>query len=291
MNFIKRFYKHILISLTALILGYGVLRLIAYKYVQPDEIGIWMTNGGYNGMSDYQVWHGSFPFDFTPATKSFILPGNPWTIDLPASTVLSKQNGKWEVDPSYTFSVNRELAPKVCHKYNSYLSEGKDSFLQDVGDHFLTKIVTNTYVELLGTNKDTFMMNDKMLIAQMIEDSVRVRFLRLGFNLENFVTGITPPKSILDTKEAENKATQAVFTAKAQTIEANATAAVKLATANADAEAMLVGARAAAEALRLQQQQLSPLMIQKLWIDRWDGALPYMQTGSNTSMLMQMPKQ
>ena len=31
-----------------------------------------------------------------------------------------------------------------------------------------------------------------------------VSFKRLGFNLENFVTGITPPKSILETNQAKN---------------------------------------------------------------------------------------
>ena len=129
----NKYFKIGLIAVLSLALIYGCVRLYAYKYVQPDEIGIWMTNGGYNGVGDYQVWQGSFPFDMTPATKSFILPGNPWTIDLPLRQVLSKENGKWEVDPSMTFSIIRKDAPVVCHMFNSYLSEGKDSFLADVG--------------------------------------------------------------------------------------------------------------------------------------------------------------
>lgn len=285
-------FKFFGVIILIIALAYGILRAVAYKYVQPDEIGIWMTNGGYNGIQDYQVWQGSFPFDVSPATKPFILPGNPWTIDLPIREVLSKENGRWMVDPSMTFSIIRRDGPVVCHMFNSYLSDGKDSFLADVGEHFLVPIVNNTYVEIIGKNRDTLMMNDKMGIAQVIEDSIKARFGRLGFQLNNFVTGVKPPESILKTKEAENASIQAVFTSRAKTIESEANAKVMVANAKAEAEAMLVAERANAEATRLKQQaaaiSLNPLMIQKMWIDKWNGELPYYQAG-NTSNLMQMP--
>lgn len=287
----NRITKILLISGLVLASLYGAMRLVAYQYVQPDEIGVWMTNGGYDGVSDYQVWQGSFPFDFSPATKSFILPGNPWTIDMPLREVLSKENGRWNVDPSMTFSVIRKDAPVVCHMFNSYLSEGKDSFLVDVGQHFLVPIVNNTYVEIIGKNRDTLMMNDKMGIAQVIEDSIRVRFARLGFQLNNFVTGVKPPQSILKTKEAENASIQAVFTARALTVEANANAQVKIAQANADAQAMLIEARAASEAVRLRQVVLTDAVLREMWIDKWDGSLPTYITGQQSSMMLGVPKQ
>lgn len=285
----NKILKIVLIIAAYLAIGYGIIRLLAYKYVQPDEIGIWMTNGGYNGIQDYQVWHGSFPFDFSPATKSFILPGNPWTIDMPAIQVLSKENGKWDVNPSMTFSIIRKDAPVVCHMFNSYLSEGKDSFLADVGQHFLVPIINNTYVEIIGKNRDTLMMNDKMGIAQLIEDSIKVRFQRLGFQLNNFVTGVTPPQSILKTKEAENASIQAVFTAKAKTIEAEANAKVMIANARASAEAMLVTSRAEAEALQNRRVAVTPLLLQEWWIDKWDGKLPTYITGAQAGMMLGFP--
>lgn len=286
----NRILKISLISILSVILLYGVVRLVAYKYVQPDEIGIWMTNGGYNGIQDYQVWTGSIPFDLSPATRSFILPGNPWTVDLPVRQVLSKENGKWTVDPKMTYSIIRERAPYVTHRYSSYLAEGKDSFLVDIGQHFLIPIIDNTYVEIIGKNRDTLMMNDKMGIAQVIEDSIKARFLRLGFQLDNFVTGVTPPKSILDTKEAENTSIQAVFTAKAETIKANAEAAVLIARARASAEAMLVTSRAEAEALQNRRVAVTPMLLQEWWIDKWDGKLPTYITGAQAGMMLGVPK-
>ena len=282
--------KFFLTSLVILLIGYFLLRSIMYKYIQPNEVGVWMTNGGMNGASDYQVWQGHFPIDINPLTKGFILPAQPWTVDLPPRVVLSKENGEWSVDPSFTFSIDRTQAPLVCWRYNSYLAAGQEKFLENVGEHILTPLVNNVFIEFLGSNRDTFMMSEKMVVAKAVEDSVKSLFKRHGFLIDNFVSGITPPQSILATNRAKNEALQAVYKAKADVENANAQALVKVATAKADAEAMLVTARAEAEAVRLKTQVITPFTIQQAWIDKWDGALPVYSTGGNTSMLMQIPK-
>lgn len=274
-----------IITLIVLIVAYFSVRVVLYKYIQPNEVGVWMTNGGMNGQSDYTVWQGHFPVDFNPLTKSFILPAQPWTVDLPARTVLSKENGEWSVDPSFTFSVDRLQAPFVCWKYNSYLAAGQEKFLENVGEHILTPLVNNVFIEILGSNRDTFMMNEKMIVARIIEDSVTSIFKRHGFVINNFVTGVTPPATILETNRAKNQALQAVYKAKADVENANAQALVKVATAKADAEAMLVTAKAESEAVRLRQQVLTPLMIQQMWIEKWDGSLPTYQGGNSPVML------
>ena len=262
-----------------------IIRFTMYRYIQPNEVGVWMTNGGMHGIKDYEVWQGHFPIDFNPLTKSFILPAQPWTVDLPPKVVLSKENGEWSVDPSFTFSVDRNQAPFVCWKFNSYVPLGEEKFLESIGEHILTPLVNNVFIEVLGSNRDTFMMAEKMVVAKVIEDSVQSIFKRNGFVLTNFVTGITPPKSILETNRAKNEALQAVYKAKADVENANAQALVKVATAKANAEAMLVTAKAEAEAVRLKQQVLSPLMIQQMWIETWDGKLPtYM--GNSSPMIM-----
>lgn len=266
--------KVAIVGLIIIGLSWLIVKFAMYKYIQPNEVGIWMTNGGMNGQSDYQVWQGHFPVDINPLTKGFILPAQPWTVDLPEKVILSKENGEWTIDPSFTFSVDRSQAPFVCWKYNSYIAAGQDKFLENIGEHILTPVVNNVFVEFIGLNRDTFMMSEKITVAKAIEDSVAVAFKRHGFILTNFVTGITPPKSILETNRAKNEALQAVYKAKADTENANAQAQVKVATARADAEAMLVTARAHAEATRLQQQVLTPLMIQQMWIEKWNGALP-----------------
>ncbi len=274
---------------TLIIIGYLILRIFFWQYIKPNEVGVWMTNGGNNGVKDYKTWQGYFPVDFNPLTKGFILPAQPHTVDLPVKTIYSKENGEWTIDPSFTFSIDREQAPFVCWKYNSYIVENNDrKFLESIGTYILTPIVNNVFVETIGRLRDTVLMNDKLQVQKMLEDSVAVQFKRVGFIKENFVTGITPPKTILETNRAKNNSLQAVYKAEADVAQANAQAAVELATAKAEAEAMIVRAKAQAEATKLQEQSLTPLMIQQMWIDKWDGRLPEYVTGNNT-MMMQIP--
>ena len=67
---------------------------------------------------------------------------------------------------------------------------------------------------------------------------------------------------------AENKVKQAEAEAK-----------IKVATAEGNAQAMLTTAKAEAEANKMKQATLTSLLLQQLWIEKWDGKLPvYGQT-------------
>lgn len=44
--------------------------------------------------------------------------------------------------------------------------------------------------------------------------------------------------------------------------------------AEAEAKKLVVAAEAEAEANRLRTQALTPQVLEKMWIDKWDGTLP-----------------
>lgn len=278
--------KILSVSLFVILISWGFLRVVLYKYIQPNEVGVWMTNGGMNGESDYQVWTGHFPIDINPLTKGFTIPAQPWTIDLPERTVLSQQNGEWTVDPSFTFRVDRNMAPMVCFRNNNLLKGGDDEkFLKAVGEHLLTIIVNDVINDIIGLRKDTILLTNKIQITKMFEDSVRVKFARNGYICESFTSGLTPPKDIIATNRAKNFSQQAVYTAQADVIRAKADAEVNIAKAEASAKVKLIEAQAEATSTRLKEQALTPLMIQQMWIDKWDGALPTYQMGPTPMML------
>lgn len=56
----------------------------------------------------------------------------------------------------------------------------------------------------------------------------------------------------------------------------------ELETTKVEAEKSIVAAQAQAEAQRLQQQTLTPELLQKYAIDKWDGKLPTTQAGAST---------
>lgn len=59
--------------------------------------------------------------------------------------------------------------------------------------------------------------------------------------------------------------------------------------AQKDAEAAINKAQGEAQAQRLQQQTLTPEILQKMWIQQWNGILPVYMIGGDTSTLLQLP--
>lgn len=60
--------------------------------------------------------------------------------------------------------------------------------------------------------------------------------------------------------------------------------------AEAQAKKLLVAAQAEAEANRLKQQALTPQILEKMWIEKWDGTVPTVMSGGNTSTFLDLSK-
>jgi hypothetical protein len=58
-----------------------------------------------------------------------------------------------------------------------------------------------------------------------------------------------------------------------------------VATAEGNAQAMLATAKAEAESYRLKQSAITPMLLQQMWIEKWNGAMPTTQLGSGTNMM------
>lgn len=111
----------------------------------------------------------------------------------------------------------------------------------------------------------------------------------IGFNPE-FIKAIEQRKTNEQTalsKEAEvaikqNEAKIAIAVAEGQ-------AETQKRLADSEAYQKLTYAKAEAEALRLKSQELTPLMVQQGYVDKWNGVLPSYTFGQQPNFLMQMP--
>lgn len=84
-----------------------------------------------------------------------------------------------------------------------------------------------------------------------------------NFQLEQLTSGLKYPQTIVDAVDAKNKAVQEAM--KVQN---------EVEVAKAEAEKLLVAARAEKEANLLREQALTPAILEKMWIEKWDGKLP-----------------
>ena len=64
----------------------------------------------------------------------------------------------------------------------------------------------------------------------------------------------------------------------------------EVAVKKAEAEKMLVQARAEREANELKSASLTPAILKKMWIEKWDGSVPQVVTGGSNSTFIDISK-
>lgn len=86
--------------------------------------------------------------------------------------------------------------------------------------------------------------------------------------------------------ENQQKVAQAEADAQVRVVSANADAEAKLVAANAEAEAKLISAKAESEANKLLDQSLTEKVLREMYIKKWNGSMPEVVAGSESSGIM-----
>jgi regulator of protease activity HflC (stomatin/prohibitin superfamily) len=189
----------------------------------------------------------------------------------------SKDGSEFHVSPIVNYSVQRDKVPAIFAKYRRSLESIEEGFLKTtIYDAF--RMTANSYTaEELISNRQTF---ETKVRAKLDTD-----LLREGFLISQLTSNLGYPETFKKAIEAKNNAVQTALTAENQVKTAEAQAKIKVATAEGNAQAMLTQAKAEAEANRVKQSTLTPMLLQQMWIEKWNGALPTTQLGAGTNML------
>jgi regulator of protease activity HflC (stomatin/prohibitin superfamily) len=180
--------------------------------------------------------------------------------------VNSKDGSEFHVSPIVNYSVKREKVPTIFAKYRRSLEQIEEGFLKTaVYDAF--RLATNKYTaDELISNRAQFEIEVRRLLEGQL--------LNEGFVVNQFTSNLIYPESFKNAINAKNNAVQAALMAENKVKQAEAEAKIKVATAEGNAQAMLTTAKAESEANKMKQATLTSLLLQQLWIEKWDGKLP-----------------
>lgn len=177
------------------------------------------------------------------------------TVDYEPFTINAKDGSEFTIDPNVNLKITDGKAPQVFRKYRKEL---KDVINGPIFKH----IKDACRIEINKFTTDEIVSN-----REAVENAIEKRFVQLiskeGFELDQFTSGLTYPKSIVEAVNAKNRAIQLAQKAENE---------VKV--AEAEAKKLVVAAEAEAEANKLRTQALTPQVLEKAWIDKWDGKLP-----------------
>jgi len=105
------------------------------------------------------------------------------------------------------------------------------------------------------------------------------------FNVSQLRTNIVPPDALQESIINKTKAIQQAEASEQQALAAIAEGKRKVAVARADSAETIINAQAAALAIKIKQNQLSPLYIEYIKAQNWDGKLPTTMAGSSGTFL------
>jgi len=275
---LKTFKKTVkFVGIFILLIVVWFIQPITYENIDAGNTGIKINlYGSDRGVDNItivsgRVWYNSW------TTKIIEFPTFTQNVDYEPFVVTTKDAAEFKVDPKLNYHVNPALVPQIYRQFRKPLNEIEQQFLRNtLYDAY--RIVANDF------SSDSVMSN-RARFESNIEKVLTIRLAKDGFIYDQLTSAITPPESLRQMINAKNESIQARLKADNEAKQAESEAKVKIAKANGDASALLVKAKAESEANRLRQQTLTPLLLQKQWIEKWDGTLPTTNAGNQPLML------
>ncbi len=204
----------------------------------------------------------------------------------------SKEGMEIYSDVSLSYAIEPRRVPDFYVKYRvSDLDVFTHGILRDIVRNSLNQVASTYSVEqIYGEQKSEFLAKVQALIQQKL-DPVGVEIQQFGF-----IGAPRVPAVIAAAITNKAQAIQAAEQARNELAKTEAEAAKTVAAAEGEAKAAVTRAQGEAEANKIRQASLTPQLLelrkienQRSLIDRWNGALPTVQSG-NGGLLMELPK-
>lgn len=238
----------------------AIMTSCGYERIDAGHEGILVNlYGDEKGVGDVSMCTGAVWYN--PITQSvYEYPTFVQTVDYAPFTINAKDGSEFTVDPTVSLKIIDSKSPAVFKKYRKSLDEVINGTLYNyVKDAFRIQL-NNFSTDYIVSNRDS--------IEKAIEKHLSTSLSKENFQLEQLTSGLKYPDVIVKAVNEKNKMIQEAQ--KAQN---------EVAVAEAQAKKLIVAAQAEKEANELRNQALTPAVLEKMWIEKWDGKLPvYGQT-------------
>ena len=248
--------------------------------VDSGDIGIkfhkWSTSeemyGGVEGTCNGWVFYNSWSTDIF-RYPTFIQRKNyePFNVN-------TKDASTFTMDPQLAYRIEPNKAPDIFVKYRKDITSLEDGYIR-----------TCIY-EAYRTCANRYTSDSLMANRANFEADVRTRLekslMSEGFYVEEFTSAITPPKSLSEMIDSKNRAVQSALKAENEVKEAQANAKIAIAKAQGAAEAKRIAADAEAYANAKIAASITPTLVQKMWVEKWDGDMPTTVAGNSGMTMM-----
>ena len=241
----------LLILMSVLILKY----FISFERIDAGHAGIRVNLVGYNkGVDDITEVTGWVIY-IPVFTAIYEFPTYTQTKDYLPFKVNSKDGSEFIVDPTFSYYVKTEKVPQIFRQYRKTLTELEDGILKNV--------LYDSYRIAANTFSSDSLMSNRQAFEEIVQKNLAEVLFKEGFVFQQLTSNLEPPTSLREAIDAKNK-----------TIQESMQAENKVRQAEADAKVRKIKADAEKYENDMKSIALSPLIIQQMFIEKWDGKLP-----------------
>lgn len=189
------------------------------------------------------------------------------TVDYAPFSINAKDGSSFTVDPTISLKIVDGKSAEVFKKY-------RKEDITEVINTTLYNYVRNAFRIQLNNYTTDELVSKREEFEKAIEERLSTELLAENFKLEQMTSGLQYPQTLVNAIDAKNAAVQEAQKAQNEVLKIKAEAEKKIAAANGEAQALKIKGDAEAEYNRKIAASLSPLIVQQMMLDKWDGKLP-----------------
>ena len=222
--------------------------------------------GDDKGIDDVTLVTGAVWYN-TITTAVYEYPTFVQTVDYAPFSINAKDGSSFTVDPTISLKIVDGKSAEVFKKY-------RKEDITEVINTTLYNYVRNAFRIQLNNYTTDELVSKREEFEKAIEERLSKELLAENFQLEQMTSGLQYPQTLVNAIDAKNAAVQEAQKAQNEVLKIKAEAEKKIAAANGEAQALKIKGDAEAEYNRKIAASLSPLIVQQMMLDKWDGKLP-----------------
>jgi hypothetical protein len=256
----------------------AIINPIDVERIDAGHVGIKVSNVGDSrgvGKTEYVT---GWVFYNSWISRIYEFPIHQQHIDYEEADIVTRGGFRATIKPSFNYSINAGNVADMFQNLRVGVKEMEQGWLKNAIIGSVNDVANRYTVDSIFNHREEF---ESAIIK---ESNKRVL---LWFNVSQLRTNIVPPKEISESIIAKTRAIQEVQVAENQRQVAVADAERKIAQAKGDSAKAVIEAAGRAEAIKKEQLSLTPLYIEYIKIQKWNGEVPTTVAGSNSGFLIQ----
>lgn len=273
----KAFIKLALVIISSLAIAW--INPISVERIDVGHVGLKINNTGDERGISKTTYVTGWVFYNSWLSRIKEYPVTQQHVDYEETSIITKGGFQAVIKPSFNWAVNPSNAADMYQNLRQDVDQIKETWLKNAIIGAVNDVANLYSVDSIFNHR-----------AEFEADIVKECNKRVSkwFNVSQLRTNIVPPKEITEAINQKTKAVQEAQAAIQQKIVAEAQALTQIAKAKGDSAQAVIAASGRAEAVRKEQQYLTPMYIEYIRSQRWDGKYPQTMLGSGGNVLLNL---